>query len=48
MVKPVQTGLFRGVDEDHGSIVHEPARRDRAVLGVFDRGMGSAGRYSHP
>ncbi len=43
MVKFVEASLLRNVGEHDRSIVHEAARRDRARLGIFNRGMPSTG-----
>jgi hypothetical protein len=40
MMKFVETGLFRNVGKHYWSIVDEAAGRDRARLGIFNRGMG--------
>jgi len=48
MVKLIETLFFRCIYEYDRSIVHKPARRDRAMMGVLNRSMRNAGCDSHP
>src|SRR5438270_14093536 len=47
MAKLIESGIFGDINEDNRSAVHKTTRRDRAMLGVLDRGIRNAGRNSH-
>ena len=47
MMKLIQSGLLRDVRKYDRCAVHKPTCRDRAGLGVLDRGPSRAGRDSH-